>query len=120
MELALVTFSDLLTDLLAEQDLIKCRLLLFIEHVDQVALRALDWVGLFIRLVQGIRNLTERFADLRHFEKLFTTIGAERMLAREFGEVHALLEAVGASGALIFLLEVSKLAHQQLELLNRT
>jgi hypothetical protein len=120
VELALVTFPDLLADLFAEQDLIEYRLLLFGEHVDKIALRALDWVGLLLRLLRRLRNLAECFADLRHFDELLAAIGAEGMLARELSEVDTLLQAVGTGSALIFLLKVSQLANQKLKLLDCT
>ncbi len=51
MKFRLVSFLDLITDFFTKEDLVEDFLVFFVKHVDQVALRTLDWVSFFVRLM---------------------------------------------------------------------
>ena len=48
----------------------------FVEHVDEVALRALDWVSVFI----GRLYIAESFANLSYFDEFLAAMRTKRML----------------------------------------
>jgi hypothetical protein len=48
VQLIFISFSDLIADFFTLEDLVESFLVFFVEDVDEIALRALDWVGVLI------------------------------------------------------------------------